>query len=100
MLPPLISLMNCSITLNYQLRFVAIEIEIRNIIAELMLPPKFESHQLPVSKKLPPQGLGARLLFAQLAGQVSQTGHVITASVMFGLVHRRSLLLNAYRVNR
>ena len=72
MLPPLISLMNCSITLNYQLRFVAIEI--RNIIAELMLPPKFESHQLPVSKKLPQQGLGARLLFAQLAGQVSQTG--------------------------
>jgi hypothetical protein len=48
MLPPLISIMNCPITLNYQLRFKAIEI--RNVIAKLMLPSKFESHQLSVSK--------------------------------------------------
>lgn len=98
MLPPLISFMNCSITLNYQLRFVAIEI--RNIITKLMLSPEFESHHLSITKQLPQQGLGARLLFAQLAGEVSQPGHVITTSVMFGLVHFSSPLLNAYRVSR
>jgi hypothetical protein len=69
-------------------------IEIRNVVAELVLSPEFESHHLSITKQLPHQGPGARLLFAQLAGEVRQAGHVITASVMFGLVHRRSLLLN------
>jgi hypothetical protein len=51
------------------LRFVAIEI--RNVVAELVLSPEFESHHLSITKQLPQQGLGARLLFAQLAGEVS-----------------------------
>jgi len=51
MMPSLRSAVDAAIALNYQARFIAIEIG--NIFANLMLSPKLESEQLTVAQSVP-----------------------------------------------
>jgi hypothetical protein len=44
-------------------------IEVRNVNPELMLPPEFESKDLSITKELPQESFGRRLLFSELASE-------------------------------
>ena len=85
MLPLLVSIVNSTITFDYQLRFTAIKVS--NVSSNLVLTSELESKQLAIAKQLPQKRLGSCLVFSKLAPELEQPGEVITAAVMPLLEH-------------
>ena len=77
MLPLLVSIVNRTITFDYQLRFTAIRVS--NVSSNLVLTSKFEPKHLAIAKQLPQKRLGSCLVFSKLAHELKQPGEVITA---------------------
>jgi hypothetical protein len=59
-----------AVQLDRQSRFVAVEVE--NIAAQRVLPPKLRARELPVAQKLPQQLLRIRRPLAKLAAALKQ----------------------------
>ena len=79
------SIVNRTITFDYQLRFTAIKVS--NVSSNLVLTSKFEPKHLAIAKQLPQKRLGSCLVFSKLAHELKQPGEVITAAVMPLLEH-------------
>jgi len=85
MLPLLVSIVNRTITFDYQLRFTAIKVS--NVSSNLVLTSELEPEQLAIAKQLPQKRLDSYLVFSKLAPELEQPGEVITAAVMPLLAH-------------
>ncbi len=61
MLPLLVSIVNSTITFDYQLRFTAIKVS--NVSSNLVLTSELEPEQLAIAKQLPQKRLDSYLVF-------------------------------------
>ena len=80
-----LSIVNRTITFDYQLRFTAIRVS--DVSSNLVLTSKFEPKHLAIAKQLPQKRLGSCLVFSKLAHELKQSGEVIAAAVMPLLAH-------------
>jgi hypothetical protein len=59
-----------------------VTVEVRDVIAKLMLSSEFEPEQLTISKKLPQQCFSGCLFLSYFADNLRQTSELITATVL------------------
>jgi hypothetical protein len=78
--------MDGTIAFDHKVSFAAIEV--RNVIAELMLPPEFESKDLSIAKQLPQELLGRRLLLSELASESFLTRDLKATAIVSAFSHR------------
>ena len=78
--------MDGTIAFDNKVGFAAIEV--RNVSAELMLPPEFESQDLPIPKRLPQEIFGRRLFFSELASESFLSRELKTTAILSAFSHR------------
>jgi hypothetical protein len=86
MLPTFVRSMDGTIAFDHKVSFAAIEV--RNVIAELMLPPEFESEDLSIPKQLPQELLGRRLFLSELASECLLSRDLKTTAIVSAFSHR------------
>jgi hypothetical protein len=82
--------MDGTIAFDHKVSFAAIEV--RNVIAELMLPPEFESKDLSIPKQFPQQLFGRRLVLSELASEVFLSRNLKATAIVSALPHRDQII--------
>jgi hypothetical protein len=74
-----------AVAFNNKISFVAIKV--RDVIAELMLPPEFESEDLSIPQRSPEEGFCSRLVLTKLASESFLSGELEPTTIVSPFFH-------------